>query len=131
MYSLINSLPWYFWVLWGITGVLIVARWAIRSKGDPILLRISWSLMAIVSLVVAIHSFTRGSGIGAAYWEIVDKTAIPLLITTVLLLIIGGYQKVMRPGYNLAKRKMFINCVYGLLGSLIGLGVLIGLSYYR
>lgn len=131
MYSLVNLLPWYFWVLWGIIGGPIIAFWVIKSKDDPILLKLSWLLMALLSIFVAMHSYMKGSGSDFAYWRIIDQMSIPLLITAVLLMIVGGYQKVIRPGYDLEKRRMFIKCIYIALGLFVGWGILLGISYYR
>jgi len=115
-----NSLPWYFWFLGGIIGALYLLRWVIKSsKDDPILVRISWGMMALLGIYMAIDSYIQGMGLHIECWGMIEKLAIIIFMLMMTLMVIGGYQKVMRPGYDPAKRKLTFIGIFGLGGGLI------------
>lgn len=105
LFTLMNSLPWYLWFLGGSIGAIYFLRLVIKSlKDDPILLRISWGIMALLSTYMAIDSYIKGMGLQIEYWGVIGKFAMVIFILVMTLLFIGGYKKVMCPGYDPAKR---------------------------
>jgi hypothetical protein len=132
MFTLINSLPWYLWFLVGIIGAPYLLWWVIKStKNDPILFRVSWGMMAIAGIYVAIDSFAKGMGLYFGSLEIMKILSLPIAVLIMTLMAIGGYQKVMRPGYDPEKRRMFIICMYLMVGAIIFLGLAILAAIYH
>lgn len=126
MFTLINFMPWYFWVLFGIVGSTYLIKWVMKSKDDPILLRMSWLLMASLVICIAIENLFKGLVLHLEYMGMLYKIEIIISALMAPLMFVGGYRKVMCPGYNLEKRRMFIIGMY-MIGSactLIGIAVL-------
>ena len=112
MFTLINFLPWYFWLLFGIVGSIYLIKWVMKSKEDTILLRMSWLLMASLTICIAVENLFKGMRLYLEYLGILYKTEVVISVLMAPLMFVGGYRKVMRPGYNLEKRRMFIIGMY-------------------
>lgn len=131
MLSLANSLPWYLWTLWGVICVVYIVSWVIKStKNDPVLWRIGWLLLGVVmGGVVIVDNLIEGQIIYLNWWSIVMAKLLPLVILLIVLTYIGGYQKIMRPGYNPEKRRTALMYSYALVIFLIILGLFFGGFY--
>jgi hypothetical protein len=131
MLTLANSLPWYLWALWGTLGAVYIISWVIKStKNDPVMWRIGWLLLGIViGGIVTIDNLIKGQIIYLNWWPMVMGRALPLVILSVALTYIGGYQKIMRPGYDPEKRRTALMCSYALGGIFIVLGLFFGGFY--
>lgn len=124
---LTNSLPWFVWVLWGSIGGFYISRWVIKStKNDPVLWRIGWGLSGtVLAFIVVVDNVIKGTGIQVEYWsKVMDRAVIPLVVLTVSLLFIGGYQKSRRPGFNPEKRRTAALCMYGIVITSICMGLI-------
>ena len=131
MLTLSNSLPWYFWVLWGILGAVYIINWVIKStKNDPVMWRVGWLLLSVVICgIVTIDNLIKGQIIYLNWWPMVMGRALLLVILPVALTYIGGYQKIMRPGYDPEKRRTALMYSYALGGIFILLGLFFGGFY--
>lgn len=130
MLTLVNSLPWFFFVVWGVLGIPYIIWWVIKStNNDPLLLRVGWALMSINVLIVVIDNLFIGTGTYVEYMPILDWISIPLVILTCALIFIGGYQKTMRPNFDPEKRRTVVLCMYGLVITAICFGLFFGGFY--
>ena len=133
--TLATSLPWYFWVLWGVIGVFLILRWVIKStKNDPIIWRSGWVLGSVILIIVIIDNLGAlpligGTSSYSEYLLIMDRLSIPLVMLMVSLIFVGGYQKSLRPDFDPEKRRMAIICMYGLVVTVICLGLVFGGFY--
>ncbi|HML33105.1 hypothetical protein [Sporomusa sphaeroides] len=125
MLSLVNSLPWYFWVLWGVIGIPIVLIWVLKStKSDPVLWRVGWGLSIVTLILVAVDSIITGTGCYIEYLPVVGRISMPLVALTCTLIFIGGYQKVVHPDFDPEKRRMFFMYTYAMVGVVVFFGIL-------
>lgn len=130
MLHLVNLLPWYFWVTWGGLGSLYVLRWVIKStKNDPFLMRAGWFLSIVMLIDVVIDNVISGTGALSEYLPIVNCISMPLVVLTVSLIFIGGYQKSMRPDFDPEKRRTILYCYYALVMLFICIGLFFGGFY--
>lgn len=131
MLHLAKSAPWYFRVLWGIFGMVYMSRLVIKStSNDPMILRISGVLWAILLGIVAIDNLVIGKVIYIECWSVViGWTSTVLLILTLVLTYIGGYQKSIRPDFDPKKRRAFVQSSCALLAAFIFFGLLF-LGFY-
>lgn len=120
MFSLIKFLPWYFWFFGGIIGAIYLLRWVLKSsQDDPALLRIAWGMIALLGTYMAIDSYIEGMGLHIEYWGMIEKLAMIIFTLMMTLMVIGGYQKVMRSGYDPAKRRLALIGMFAMGGGLI------------
>lgn len=120
-------MPWFFWVVWGLFGIPYILRWVIKfSKNDPMLWRIGWALSTVLLIIVIIDNVIKGTGALASYSAILGQISIPLVVLTVLLIFMGGYQKATRPDFDPEKRRTVKLYMYGLVATLILLGLFFG-----
>lgn len=131
MFTLINFLPWYFWLLFGIVGSAYLIKWVIKSKDDPMLLRMSWILMSLLAICISIENLSKGMGWYLEYLRILYKIEIVISVLMAPLMFVGGYRKVMRPGYNLEKRRIFIFGMYLMGGACILMGMVVLIIFYK
>ena len=102
-----NSLPWYFWFVGGVIGAIYLFRWVLKSSEDnSILLRIAWGMMALLAFYMAIDNYIEGVGYHIEYWGVIKKSAMIIFMLMMILMVIGGYQKVMQSSYDPTKRRL-------------------------
>jgi uncharacterized membrane protein len=132
MFTLMNCLPWYFWFTFGIIGVPYLFRYVLKStKNEPILIRVSWFMMAIAGIYMVIDSFIRGMRINIGSSKIMDILSLPIVVLIITLMCIGGYQKFSRPGYyNAEKRKLMILLMCSLIVGVVLMTLPIVIYYF-
>ena len=130
MLTLVNSLPWYFWVAWGMIGAIYIPMWVIKStKQDPIIFRIGSFLFGLVlGVCMIIDNLIEGRVISLTWWEMMPPRTIIIGILLILVYI-GGYKKIMHPGYDSEKRRTFILGSYILIAAFVFLGLFFGGFY--
>lgn len=124
MLTLVNSLPWHLWVILGILGSIYIVSWVIKStQNDPILWRIGWLLLGgALGGIVTIDNLIKGHMIYVYWWSMVMERVLLVVLLSVVLIYIGGYQKIMRPGYDSKKRRLAIRYLLFLVGIFIIMG---------
>lgn len=127
MLTLVNSLPWCFWVALGMIGAIYIPMWVIKStKQDPIIFRIGSFLLGLVlGVCLIIDNLIEGKVISLTWWAMMPPRTIIIGILLTLVYI-GGYQKAMHPGYDPEKRRTFILCSYILVATFVFLGLFFG-----
>lgn len=125
---LLNSLPWFAWLLCGVIGPFYIVIWVIRStKNDPALWRIGWVIGAVLGVIAATDNLIKSTGIEVDldYWPVVmDRAAMPLVVLMASLIFIGGYQKCRQPGFDPEKRRIATLCMYGIVITFICMGLI-------
>ena len=139
MYSLTNSLPWYFWLLWGFIGIGVLLKYAIWPRRNtppvPFIWKISWVICMFMFFLVIATSFIDGTGLYMEYDYYIGKATIPTILLLFLTLFIGCFQISMRPGFDPVKRrKVYIQlfiCVICIILLSYLMGPFIWETYYK
>ncbi|WP_312340056.1 hypothetical protein [Anaerospora hongkongensis] len=126
MWTLVNSLPWFFWVLWGSIGGAYILFWVLRStKSDPVLWRIGWVLMVLTSMLVVIDNLIRGTSYYIEWLPFLGRISMPMVIITCSLIFIGGFQKTKHPDFDPEKRRKAYLYFYSMIITMILLCLLV------
>ena len=122
-----RDLPWDIWVIFGFGGAIYILLWLIFSKSkdllmkDPIISKIAWIILSFLLVYIGLDNLEKG-GLTIIYKKELDTMVLPLLSIWWILFCIGGYQKFMRPGYPIDKRRLGLQ---GLIVSNIAVTILV------
>lgn len=139
MNSLISSLPWYFWFVWGFLGIGVFLKYAIWPRKNtppvPFMWKVSWVICMLMSFLVIATSFIDGTGLYKEYDHFIGQVTVPSILLLFLTLFIGGHQISMRPGFDPRKRRLLhiqtIVCIVIIIFLMWLIGPFIWERYYK